>query len=503
MAEKSAVNASVQVRSKQSTEPTEAVNISQETNRGLGFISYFGHGSSSTLDFNFGFVSDPQWGYNNKGKYPFMYFNGCGVSNIFFRYNPLSTDWLFTPDKGAIAVLANSFWAYSPNSMAFLDLFYEHLFNRAESLGKPVARVLYSTLLQRTKEGAYNNFDQSNSHQLILQGDPAIVVNPFSLPDYTWKNESITLQSPSAGKPLEASTNVVIHASLQNLGLIQAAAPVPVKATVTYLNGEEAFTSLHAVKNSFGTAYSDTLPRKSGIKKIQVHVNPGLQIREQNGNNNVEEMDVDWEVAQSTSIYPYRPELDKTNPILLAYINEQMTTSGTYSAPPTIKIVLRDDNSLENKPAYFRILIQNGQVFEVLKDVTFRQISQNAVEASFTSPAQSGEYQVLINGFDQAGNTAGNDINLKWKIQEALEVAVLVAPHPVRERIKFKINSPGNQAFTIQLYDLLGSRVHEDQLSLLDGQNEVYLKYNPKPGTYVYRASLDGKTYTGKIIVNE
>jgi hypothetical protein len=502
-AEKSAVNASVKVLSKQTTEPTEFVNISKETNQGLGFISYFGHGSSSTLDFNFGYVSDNQLGFNNKGKYPFMYFNGCGVSNIFFRYNPLSTDWLFTPNKGAIAVLANSFWAYAPNSMAFLDIFYEQLFNKTETIGKPVALILQKSLVERTKANGYSNFDQSNSHQLILQGDPALVVNPFSAPDYTWEKESISLQSASAGKPMDASSEVVLHAKLENLGLIQATQEAPVRATVTYTSGEETFTSMHAVRTSFGTEYVKTVPRKTGITKVKIHVNPQGQTPELNADNNQDEISIDWDAAKSTSIYPYRPELDKTNPVLLGYMNEQMTSSGTFTEAPRIRIVLKDDNALETAPSTFRILLNAGEGFEEVKDFILLQIDQNTVEASFLSPAQKGEYQVLINGFDRAGNTAGNDLSLQWKIEERVEVNVQVAPHPVREQIKFRINSQGAEVLEIQLFDALGRTVHESQYTVQDGPNEVYVRFKPSLGTYLYKVILKEKTYTGKIKVSE
>ena len=90
----------------------ENIDISAEVNKGVGMITFFGHSSSTATDLNIGFASSSNNKLQNKIKYPLMYFNGCGVGNVFNRYDLLTTDWLITPGKGAIAVFANSFWSY-------------------------------------------------------------------------------------------------------------------------------------------------------------------------------------------------------------------------------------------------------------------------------------------------------------------------------------------------------------------------------------------------------
>ncbi len=91
-------------------------------------VTFMGHASPTVPDLNIGFATSPTSQLSNKGQYPFMYFNGCGVGNVFYRYETLATDWLMAADRGAIGVLSNSFWSYSTTSGRYLDALYKALF---------------------------------------------------------------------------------------------------------------------------------------------------------------------------------------------------------------------------------------------------------------------------------------------------------------------------------------------------------------------------------------
>ncbi len=501
--ENSKSNLKIETLSKQSTEPTENVNISSYVNEGLGFISYFGHGSSSILDFNIGFVSDPTLGFNNKGKYPFMYFNGCGVGNVFHRYSPLSADWLFSPDKGAIGVLANSYWAYTTSSMAFLNLFYDKLFNDPNTMGQPISKVILEAVKERLADPSYNQYDQSNSHQMILQGDPAVVVNPFQKADYTWKKNSVQISSTNAGSSIGTSSQIVVSAEIQNLGKIEENQAIPVKAVVQYLNGTSESIGLRKITRSFQNSYSDTLHITQPIRNITLILNPDSNIPELTFENNIENIEVDWDQAKNVSIYPYRPELDKTNPTLLAFINDQLTTEGKYTKAPKITFKIQDENPLPIQIAGIRIYIKtNNQFTEIPRGLyTLTQNSANQITGTFVSPEQIGNYELLINATDAAGNLAGQDLYLKWEIVENLRPSIIVAPNPVQERIKLLINSVGQDQVALQLYDLKGKEVFKSTFLVNDGLNTIYLDFSPKQGTYTYVGTLNLKKITGKIIV--
>ena len=63
--------------SKQTNNAVQSFNISEEINRGAGFVTFFGHSSASFTDIDIGQVTDPNNGYNNAGRYPAFLVNGC------------------------------------------------------------------------------------------------------------------------------------------------------------------------------------------------------------------------------------------------------------------------------------------------------------------------------------------------------------------------------------------------------------------------------------------
>ena len=63
--------------------PEEIANFVNTFDKGSAIVNYFGHSSSTNLDFN---LSDPS-SYNNTGKYPLFIVNGCLAGNI-FDYDP-------------------------------------------------------------------------------------------------------------------------------------------------------------------------------------------------------------------------------------------------------------------------------------------------------------------------------------------------------------------------------------------------------------------------------
>jgi len=171
--------------------PNSSLNIAPEVNAGIGFMSYFGHGSSRFTDNNIGYATDGARSYTNSGKYPVMYFNGCGVGNVFngafspfpasaSTQIPLSSDWLLAANKGAIAIVANSYYAFETSSNQYLGTLYSRLFksdSERSTLGqihRSAARIVMTgSTSGRTMA---NSYDVANTHQSLLFGDPALRV---------------------------------------------------------------------------------------------------------------------------------------------------------------------------------------------------------------------------------------------------------------------------------------------------------------------------------------
>jgi hypothetical protein len=68
---------------KQTDAYVEVRNVSEEVNQGIGMITLFGHSAIGQLDLDIGYASNPDLGYQNQGKYPFVLVNGCDAGDFF------------------------------------------------------------------------------------------------------------------------------------------------------------------------------------------------------------------------------------------------------------------------------------------------------------------------------------------------------------------------------------------------------------------------------------
>ena len=151
------------------------LDLKNEINAGLALLTYFGHGSLEYNELDFGYVSDPNLGYANAGRYPLLLINGCAYGDAFGASYSQGEDWLITPKKGAIAVLSNSNLGVDLLLKRSTELLYRGLFDWGESACSP---TLGEILLQAEQEfmDRYGQRPEYQAHwaQLILLGDPAL-----------------------------------------------------------------------------------------------------------------------------------------------------------------------------------------------------------------------------------------------------------------------------------------------------------------------------------------
>ena len=189
--------------SKQTNNAVQKFNISQEVNKGVGFITFFGHSSSVFTDIDIGTVTDPANGYDNKGRYPAFLVNGCRGGEIFFR-SSFGEDWIGARDKGAVSYMAHSDIGLAATLSAYTTSFYELLADTlwmTRSVGEiqqeAIARFLDTPFLDESRK--------STAEQTVLQGDPAIQLFGHSKVDYIVRPEDIFLQSTD-GREITAAT---------------------------------------------------------------------------------------------------------------------------------------------------------------------------------------------------------------------------------------------------------------------------------------------------------
>lgn len=508
LAEASLVNADVSALVKQTLEPVEKVDISQQVNSGIGLISFMGHASPTTPDFNIGYVSDASMNFSNKGKYPLMYFNGCGVGNVFYRYNALSTDWLLTPNKGSIAILANSFWSYVNTSDRYLSKLYATMFNTKEMLGQSIGRISRQTI-SNLYAGSYDLYDVANAQQVLLQGDPAVVVFPMKLPDYGIKDGSIKIQNSNPLNSLEESTEVLVKVNIDNLGLIDSTQTVNVLFEIAYADGSSKKTESVNVAKSIGNILEATFTMNVPITKITVGIDPNQQISEISKENNIAEMEVDWDSAKVYNQFPLIIENDKTNPILTAFINDIPLNeySRVYKNAPKISFTLRDENPIDTSVVVSANLktASSGSSFLTLpkSSLNLIQNSSNAISGWFYSPADLGKYELVLNARDKNGNISGQNLQINWEIKADLEsIRVVPSPNPGNTKVKFSFfNLTEKSNSNILIYDILGRKLLEETHEVNEGSSAIYLDKNLNSGNYIYKVFLNGIEFSGKLMI--
>jgi hypothetical protein len=270
-----------------STSDIQVFNISESVNKGTSVITFFGHSSPTSNDINIGDASDPFLGYNNKGKYPIIILHGCKAGNPFTETS-FGENWMKTPNKGAIAMMGNTDFAYADLLNTYANTFYNTSFKDSifftASIGdinKEVIRRFPNPSAQR--EGAQLD-------QMVLQADPSIVLFGPSKPDYYTNNDQLFLKSFD-GKPVTAvSDSFAVGIIISNFGRVTSQGfALSVERTVDGVKKNLPVMKLNPV------AYRDTVYyvlysrdlATAGQNSIKVTLNYNDAVLELNKNNNV------------------------------------------------------------------------------------------------------------------------------------------------------------------------------------------------------------------------
>jgi CshA-type fibril repeat protein len=175
----------VNFTSKRKTDPSataQPANLSPEVNQGQSLMGYFGHSSYTSLDFNIGYATNAALGFNNT-KHPVFYFSGCAFNNYFRDINTLSKDWIFAKNKGAVAIIGQSYLGYESSLTKHGILFYETIFKSTEE--PTIGEALKITSQKVANKLGFSSIDVLNNDQTLLFGDPAIKIFNYDKPDYS------------------------------------------------------------------------------------------------------------------------------------------------------------------------------------------------------------------------------------------------------------------------------------------------------------------------------
>ncbi|WP_177194140.1 C25 family cysteine peptidase [Dyadobacter sp. SG02] len=503
----------------------EKVNITPEVNAGVGLITYFGHGSVTVTDLDMGYATDEVRAYANNLRYPMMYFNGCGVGNIFSgRFNPapntndrysLSMDWLLAAKRGSIAIIANSFESFVSPSEKYLERLYNSMFVAPATFGQTIGKIQIAVAKDILAEDK-GTYAVANIHQSILQGDPALRLVTVENPDYAVDpQESISIYSESANKTIGNSANLQLKVAMTNHGRYKKGELVPVQ--INYVGRDGTVTKTESVP-SF--AFSDTLEVKfetnKSIRSIQVVIDPQSTLIEISRKNNIAELPIDWDVAEGLTVYPSTAIKDIVPPVIHVTFNERNLENNEVIAPnPRIRVYLEDDRLVLRDTSLIEVLLRPCQdesckfvkVSYKLTNVSLDSINTHSIQFNYLSAnLPAGKYELLVNGKDVAGNTYSEPYHIFFEIQEvgSESIEVTSSPNPTSSylRMEAKLGTFGNSGGKARnlIYDARGNVVFESKVTIPRTERfEWYLPVsNLTPGIYIYKVFIEGQSSTAE-----
>jgi hypothetical protein len=296
---------------KQSSNPIEQLasgNLDRKFEEGISMLTYFGHSSSTTLEFN---LDEPSR-YNNPGKYPVFYVNGCNAGN-FFTFNTqrlsiqetLSEKFVLAKQRGSIAFVASTHYGI----VNYLNLYLDNLYGMIGGVdfGKSLGEMNRDAMKKMVDNfGSLDFYSRIHAEQMTLHGDPALVLNYSPKPDYVMETPQILLK-PSfisvADKhfDLKVRMNNIGKASSDSIRLAIRRQYPDGSSELIYnqkIGGSKSVDSLVFVV--------PVLPgRDKGSNKITVTLDSDNQVDEVTENNNTASTDFFVFEDEARPIYPY------------------------------------------------------------------------------------------------------------------------------------------------------------------------------------------------------
>ncbi len=282
--------------SKKTTDVNQFENFNELLNKGQALITFFGHASFELTDIKIGYVTDPELGYNNKGKYPMMIVNGCGAGDIFTPFVGFAEDWMVAKDRGSIAFLSHSHIGFASTLDSYTATFLQTAFTDLRFLGKPIGEIVLETNRRSLSFSPTDTINIANVQQFVLQGDPMVRLTFLEKPDYHIDDSRISLRNAVSTTPLSAqSDRIEMDIDISNFGLtdpqnrllsVQVKRTFPDGSNTTYI--QQFF---NAIPNrdtvSFSIAQTAAEKRKAaGLNRFEVRIDLEDSIKEGNEKNN-------------------------------------------------------------------------------------------------------------------------------------------------------------------------------------------------------------------------
>ena len=268
--------------SKFSTDPiyySENDYIDSLIAEGVSLITFFGHSSTGSFDYNIG---DPE-DFTNEGKYFTVYGNGCNIAAIHGETYTLGERYIFAEDRAAVAFVAAANFSLASSLNTYASKFYDEFgkFSYNQSVGDAIqhtADVLWP---------AINVYDRMTIENTTLQGDPALRLNTHPKPDYAIEAPYVSFVPEVISPGIDT---FYVQLIVSNLGMaIDSTCYIEVKR----INGggtESVYFERHhtvyyqdTILIPFATGGSDAV----GLNSFTIHIDKENEIPELDEFNNI------------------------------------------------------------------------------------------------------------------------------------------------------------------------------------------------------------------------
>ncbi|MEP1035225.1 C25 family cysteine peptidase [Ekhidna sp.] len=293
---------------KETGDAVEFVDVTDRVNQGVGYITFFGHSSGTVTDIEIGRVSNPSFGFSNKGKYPVFLVNGCKAGEIFGNNFTFGEDWLSTPNLGAVGFIAHSDVALSTTLRRWSDLFYELGFGDDVFIGETIGNVMLEVSTRYISQYGTSDINLTQVQQMTLQGDPAYRVFGADSPDYQIDNNSLSASAIGAEEILSSQDSFRIDVIVKNFGrTVQDSLVVQINRTYPD-GGQEVYTRefLRPLRQDTLAFYipNDPIQNNDGLNLFNVILDPVNSTAELNETNNSATLEVSIFSGNTVNLYP-------------------------------------------------------------------------------------------------------------------------------------------------------------------------------------------------------
>jgi CARDB. len=392
---------------KESTNPVEQLSserLTQLFEEGINFLTYFGHSSSTTLEFN---IDNPQ-AYENQGKYPVFFVNGCNAGN-FFTYYPnrmvanetLSEKFVLAKQRGTIGFVASTHYGI----VNYLNLFLTNLYKviGRHDIHKPLGEIQRDAMQQMyMAAGSLDFYARMHAEQIALNGDPAIYISSQTQPDYVIEDQSLQINPVFVSL---AENSFRLKMKVVNLGLaVRDSVTLEVKQQ--YPDGS---TSVVYSDKIPGIRYADSLTleipiqatRDKGLNKITVTIDPENLVQEVAEDNN----------SATKELYIYEDEARPAYPYNFAIIDDpkQKLYASTANPMSTLKNYILEVDTTEAFNSSLKITkstSSTGGVLEFDTDITYKDSTIYYWRVA-PVPESGGEFHWSNFSFTYIPNTNG------------------------------------------------------------------------------------------------